>query len=105
MKADLLAKKVYMITAYFPRHELYGITSQIRRASLSIILNIIEGFARGGDKEFKRFLIISFGSLKETKYLLSFALEQNYLSQAAYQEIMNPAEETVHILWSIIHKE
>jgi four helix bundle protein len=104
-KADQLVKQVYIVTVSFPKHELYGMTSQIRRASLSVILNIVEGFARGGKNEFRRFLIIAFGSLKETKYLLSFAQQQNYLSQEMFQVTMNIAEEVARILWSVIHKK
>ena len=83
---------------------MFGLTSQLRRAGLSVILNIIEGFARQSEKEYHRFLVISFGSLKETKYLLHFALEQKYLSQATFQETSNLAEETAKILWIIIRK-
>ncbi|PJB19449.1 four helix bundle protein, partial [Candidatus Falkowbacteria bacterium CG_4_9_14_3_um_filter_36_9] len=58
------------ITRSFPKDELYGITSQLRRAALSVILNYIEGYARKRDKVYKNFLEISYGSLKEAKYLL-----------------------------------
>jgi four helix bundle protein len=58
-KMDKLAKGVYIVTKTFPREEIYGLTSQIQRASLSIILNYIEVFARLGDKELKNFLQIS----------------------------------------------
>ena len=105
IKADTLAKLVYKICLQFPKHEMYGLTSQLRRAGLSVILNIIEGFARQSHNEFRRFLIISFGSLKETKYLLYFALEQNYLSQDAYQEVMKIAEEVAKITWVIIRQK
>ena len=105
IKSDALAKIVYKICLKFPKHEMFGLTSQLRRAGLSVILNIIEGFARQSSNEFRRFLIISFGSLKETKYLLHFALEQNYVLPETYQEATNLAEETAKILWSVIrHK-
>ena len=104
IKADLLAKKVYSITRIFPRNEEFGITSQLRRAGLSVILNIVEGFARQGAVEYRRFLVIAFGSLKETKYLLYFSHQQNYLDTAAYQEVLSVAEEVSKILWTIIHK-
>ena len=104
-KPDLFAKKIYKYTKDFPKEECYGVTSQIRRAGLSVILNIIEGFARQNEKEFRRFLLISFGSLKETKYLLSFSYEQDYLSENAYKELNILSEEIARILWSIIHKK
>ncbi|MCA9405040.1 MAG: four helix bundle protein [Candidatus Omnitrophica bacterium] len=58
-EADLLAKLVYKATRNFPKEESYGITSQLRRAIISVPLNIVEGYARGGQKEFKRFLSIA----------------------------------------------
>ncbi len=69
----LLAKEVYLVTKGFPKEELYGITSQIRRASVSVPSNIAEGAARSSDKEFIQFLYISLGSLSEleTQLLLS----------------------------------
>lgn len=91
------------MTKDFPRHELYGITSQIRRAGLSVILNITEGFARLGDKEYSRFLRIAFGSLKETKYLLEFAKEQDYLTAEQYDAVYGYAEETAKLLWRTLH--
>jgi four helix bundle protein len=103
VKADLLAKEVYFATKNFPKNEQYGLTSQLRRAGLSVILNIVEGFARQTSKEFNRFLIISFGSLKETKYLLYFAKEQKYLDDLNYQKLLAVAEEVAKILWSIIN--
>jgi four helix bundle protein len=72
-----LAKEVYFLTKSFPKDELYGITSQIRRASVSVPSNIAEGAARSSDKEFIQFLYISLGSLSEleTQLLLSRDLE------------------------------
>ena len=62
-------------------------------ASLSIILNYIEGYARGRDKIHKNFLEISYGSLKESKYLLHFSLVENYLSKSDYEKAMKLAED------------
>lgn len=85
---------IYRITKKFPKDELYGMTSQIRRSSLSIILNYIEGFARRkGEncKVYNNFLEIAYGSLKESKYLLFFSREENYITNEEYEEgfIMN----------------
>jgi four helix bundle protein len=63
-KADQFAYQVYRATKDFPHEEIYGVTSQIRRAALSVVLNIIEGYARIGSKEYAHFLQISFASLK-----------------------------------------
>jgi len=73
-KMDCYAHLVYKLTKDFPKDEMYGVTSQIRRAAVSVILNYIEGYARGGEKAHRNFLEISYGSLKESKYLLHFAL-------------------------------
>lgn len=72
-KADELAIEVYKATKRFPRDEIYGITSQLRRAALSVPTNIVEGYARKGDKELARFVNIAIGSMAETEYLLDFS--------------------------------
>lgn len=103
IKADKLAKEIYASCRLFPKDEIFGLTSQLRRAALSVILNIVEGFARQGENEFRRFLIISFGSLKETTYLLDFAHEQKYLNQDSYQRLLDLANEVSKISWSILY--
>ena len=77
--ADELAYQVYQVTKSFPREELYGITSQFRRASLSIPTNIVEGYSKKGDKELSHFINIGLGSLAETKYLLHFSKRLGYI--------------------------
>lgn len=78
---DEYAHFVYKLTKTFPKDEVYGITSQLRRSSVSVILNYIEGYARIKDKVHKNFLEISYGSLKESKYLLHFSFIENYLTK------------------------
>lgn len=102
-KADKLAHEIYRITSNFPKEESFGLTSQIRRAALSVVLNIIEGYARNGDKSYKNFLLISYGSLKETKYLLHFALIEKYIAKDEYKELINLAEEVGKMLWKTIN--
>jgi four helix bundle protein len=101
-KMDKLAKGVYIVTKTFPREEIYGLTSQIQRASLSIILNYIEGFARLGDKELKNFLQISYGSLKETQYLLFFCAREKYIPKSDYEKLMKLSDEIGALLWKRI---
>lgn len=72
-KADGLAFEVYLLTKKFPKSELYGLTSQLRRSILSVPANIVEGFVRKGNKEFIQFLYISLSSLAESEYYIKFA--------------------------------
>jgi len=104
LKMDEFVHLVYKITKNFPKDELYGVISQLRRASLSVILNYIEGYARNRDKVYKNFLDISYGSLKESKYLLHFSLIENYLSKSDYEKVMKLAEDIGKMLWGIISK-
>jgi four helix bundle protein len=101
-KSDNFAYTVYKFTKKFPKEEIYGITSQLRRASLSVILNYIEGYARIGDKQYKNFLIISYGSLKESKYLIYFSFREGYLTKVEYDQLINLAEELGAMLWKTI---
>ena len=78
-KSMLLAKKVYLIQRGLPKAELYGLGDQIRRAVVSVPSNIAEGFGRGSDAEFKRFLAIARGSLFEVKTQLQLASELGFL--------------------------
>lgn len=101
-KSDKLAHLVYKLTKNFPKEELYGLTSQLRRAVLSVPLNIVEGFARQKDKSYRQFLLIAYGSLKETKYLLHFSLEGKLISDKEYKSTISLAEEVGKMLWSMI---
>jgi len=93
---------VYDITLTFPKDEMFGVTSQIRRASLSIILNYIEGYARKKKLVLKNFLEISYGSLKESKYLLYFSYKRKYLSEENYKIGLLKAEEIGRMVWGIL---
>ncbi|MEY4835561.1 MAG: hypothetical protein RI980_1676 [Bacteroidota bacterium] len=74
-----LTLEVYKITSGFPKEELFGLTSQIRRAVSSIPTNISEGCGRNSDKEFNQFLNIALGSASETEYLLTLSKDLNYI--------------------------
>jgi len=80
-----LVLSIYQITEKWPKHELYGLTSQTRRASFSAAVNIVEGAARKGIKEFKRFLSISIASLAELEYALELANALGYVEPAAFE--------------------
>lgn len=96
--------KIYDYTKNFPKDEIFGLTSQLRRAALSVILNYIEGYARQSRNMLKNFLNISYGSLKETKYLIYFANNRGYLEDKEYKEVLILAEEIGAMLWGIINK-
>lgn len=100
---DEFVHNIYHITKDFPNNELYGVTSQLRRAALSIILNYIEGYARRKKLVMINFFNISYGSLKETKYLLDFCLKENYLSQDDFNKLFKSSEEIGAMLWTIIN--
>ena len=72
---------VYKASVDFPKHEIYGLTSQIRRATVSIPSNIAEGAGRRGNKEFIRFLYIALGSLSEVETQLEIAYRLKYLNE------------------------
>ncbi|MBI4224925.1 MAG: four helix bundle protein [Candidatus Sungbacteria bacterium] len=93
---------VYKVTKQFPREELYGSTSQLRRASLSIILNYIEGYARKRTLVKINFFETSFGSLQESRYLLEFARKENWLTETEYATTSRIAEEIAAMLWKTI---
>ncbi len=103
-KMDAYAHLVYKLTKQFPKEEMYGMTSQLRRAALSVALNYIEGYARGREKVYKNFLEISYGSLKESKYLLYFSFREDYISKEDYQKALRLAEEIGAMLWGILRK-
>jgi four helix bundle protein len=84
-----LAKDIYRLTETFPNHELYSLTSQLRRASVSVPSNIAEGFVRNSTKEFIYFLFISLGSLAEIETQIEIAIELNYTNIAKMEELKN----------------
>lgn len=100
----VLALNVYKITKNFPKDELYGLTSQIRRAATSITLNIVEGYGRLSKEDFKRFLKISLGSTNETKTLLKFSKDLNYISEQEYNNLKSNYEILSKKIYSIIKK-
>ena len=85
--AHALAKRVYEMTRDFPSDERFGLTSQLRRAALSVPTNIAEGSQRGRGQAFGNFLSIAAGSLAETEYLILFANEMGYISAQHRKEL------------------
>lgn len=91
---------IYKISAKFPREEMFGATSQIRRAALSVILNYIEGFARRKLAVQLNFFETSYGSLRESRYLVYFGYRQKWITEEEYSEGIKRAEEMGAMLWT-----
>lgn len=98
-KADDLAVQIYQTTKIFPREEMFGVTSQLRRASMSVPSNICEGSGRQNPREVKQFANIALGSLAETEYLLWFALRVRLISADQHAELENLRSEVGRLLW------
>ena len=84
-EAHQLTIKIYEVSKKFPKEELFGITSQLRRAATSISCNIAEGCGRYTSKDFANFLQISLGSTNETDYLTILAKDLNFISEAEFE--------------------
>lgn len=104
-KSNLLVKQIYKSTLSFPYIFRDSIGDQLRRSSLSIVLNIVEGGARKYTKEKKQFLNIAYSSLKETKYLIYFSHEFKLISDVFYNDIMAKINELARILYSLIYRK
>ena len=103
-KAHLLTLTLYGVTRVFPREELYGLTSQIRRCSSSIGANIAEGCGRRGNAELHRFLQIAAGSASELDYHLLLARDLHFLQEPEYRESAGLLLEVRRMLTSLSRK-
>ncbi|MBU1132614.1 four helix bundle protein [Patescibacteria group bacterium] len=102
-KIKLYSHGVYKLTKSFPKEELYGLTSQLRRAAISVGANYTEGYARRKPLVMKNFFEISYGSLKESRYLLEFASEENYIGDIeSYKNIQALGDEIGAMLWKTL---
>lgn len=99
-----IALDIYNITVTFPREEMFGLISQIRRSSISIPTNISEGCGRGSGSDFRRFLYIAFGSACELEYLLLISYELKYLLIKDYDQLISQLIETKKMLSGLIKK-
>lgn len=100
--ADELALAVYRATAEFPKNEQFGLTSQMRRAAVSIPSNIVEGAARSTEAEFLRFLDIAYGSARELEYQVSLAQRLEFLQQQRAESLTAMCVETSKVLGGLI---
>jgi four helix bundle protein len=103
-KSHKLTLEIYVATAGFPRSELYGLTSQIRRCSASIGANIAEGCGKRGNNEFQRYLQIASGSASELDYQLLLSRDLNFLPDARYRELVKNLTEVRKMLTSLLQK-
>lgn len=104
-RAVKLAIYCYKFTQPFPKHELYGLTSQIRRASVSVASNIAEGYGRQSRQEYIKFLYIALGSLRELDTQFLIAKEVDILDDKnLFIPIMNEVDEMQSILVSTLNK-
>lgn len=100
-RADLLAKEIYKASKLFPKEEVYGVVSQLRRAALSVPTNIVEGCGRQGKNELRQFANIALGSFAETEYLLEFCKDIGYVNAEEYQRLENLRQDTGCLLWRL----
>lgn len=103
-KAHDLALQVYKCTAHFPSQEVYGLTSQMRRANVSIPSNIAEGCARATDPDFARYCSIALGSASELDYQLILAKDLGFLPQATFSELAHRTEEVKKMINALLQK-
>ena len=97
-----LVLEVYRLTSQFPKFELYGLTSQIRRAIISVPSNIVEGNYRNSQKEYYNFLEIAFASLKESRYQMNLASRLNYLDLKGFQSCDEKFQRIEHVLFALV---
>jgi four helix bundle protein len=103
-KAHQSTLNIYMKTKSFPVDERFGLTSQIRRSSVSIPANIAEGCGKFSDKDFARYLQISLGSTHETEYYILLAKELGYFNELDYTNLNTGITEVKSMLISLLKK-
>ena len=103
-KAHDLTLAVYRATSEFPREEMYGLTSQLRRASSSIAANLAEGCGRRGYAEFGRFCSIAFGSASELEYHLLLAFDLGLIKALDYERLSSGTVELKRMLAALVKK-
>lgn len=103
-KSYRLSLKIYSVTAKFPKEELFGLVSQMRRASVSVVSNIAEGNARGGRKEYINFLKIAFGSGAELEAQIELSKDLGILKKADYTLLIELHTEVMKMLNVMISK-
>lgn len=103
-KAHGLSLAIYKATATFPQQELFGLTSQLRRAAVSIPANIAEGCGGSGEPELARFLRIALGSASELEYHIILSTDLCYLNKSVSQHLFKQVTDVKRMLTSLIQK-
>jgi len=101
-KARALVRRVYEATERFPREEAYGLTQQLRRASVSVPSNIAEGYGRGSRKEYMRYIQMARGSLYEIQTQLWLAQDIGYLTPGQTQSLVDEATECIRLVQGLL---
>lgn len=103
-KSMLLVTEVYQITTVFPKEEIYGLSSQIRRCAISIPSNIAEGYGREGNKDYLKFLNIAIASLFEMQTQLEIAFNLYYINETQFKKTFEESREIERMLSSFYKK-
>ena len=103
-KSIVLTKQIYTITRKFPKEEIYGLSNQLRRASVSVASNIAEGYGRITRNDYKRFLSFSFGSSFEIQTQLIICIEIGIINNEDFNESMMLSKEISAMLYAIMKK-
>ena len=101
-KSNLLAHLIYDCTVTFPKDELFGLTSQMRRAALSVCANIAEGYSRSSLKDRKHFYQMAAASLTELEFFIDFAYERKFINSQDYERILDAHTEAARVLSGLI---
>ena len=99
-----IVEDIYKVTKNFPKEEIYGLTSQLRRSAVSIPSNIAEGFARFSNKEYRQFLFISLGSCAELFTQIIITLRLGHLENKEADKLLNEVDEISKMTMSLIKK-
>jgi len=102
-KARMLTQKIYTVSKHAGFNRDFGLRDQIRKASVSIMANIAEGFERGGTREFVQFLSVAKASAGEVRSHLCVALDQSYINQDEFEELTNGAIEIGRMISSLMN--
>ena len=99
-----LVKHIYKPTESFPKHEMYGLVSQMRRSAISVPSNVAEGFRRHHNKEYRQFLHVSLGSCAELETQVTIAKELQYIQEAKESELLEKLDHICRMISNLFKK-